>query len=70
MPRFHFPIVDGTTLRDPVGIELKNDDEAKRHAESVAHHVSNLGHQKQRNVLAEREDGTEVHKAPVRKDPT
>jgi hypothetical protein len=70
MPRFHFPIVDGTTLHDPVGTELKDDEAARKHAESIARHVSNIGHKKQRNVLAEREDGSEVHKAPVQKAST
>jgi hypothetical protein len=68
MPKFHFPITDGTTLPDPTGIELKDDEAARKHAESIASEVSSLGHKKQRNVVAEREDGTEVHKAPVPKD--
>jgi hypothetical protein len=54
--------------RRPRRPSLKDDEEAKKHAESIARHVSNIGHEKQRNVLAEREDGTEVHKAPVHKD--
>jgi hypothetical protein len=65
MPKFHFPIVDGTRLEDPVGANLAGDKEAAKHAEDIARHVSNLGHKKQRHVLAIDEAGTEVHKADV-----
>ncbi|MGM4896082.1 DUF6894 family protein [Tardiphaga robiniae] len=39
MPRYHFPSVDGTKLVDPVGLELQNDEQAKRQAELIAKHV-------------------------------
>lgn len=65
MPRFHFPIVDGTRLDDPVGIELPNAEGARQHAENIARHLPDLG--KDRNVLAIGEDGEEVHKVPVSK---
>jgi len=29
MPRFYFPIIDGTRLDDPTGIELPDTDAAK-----------------------------------------
>jgi len=31
MPKYHFPIVDGTKLSDPTGVSLRNDKEAKDH---------------------------------------
>ena len=68
MPRFHFPIVDGITLDDPVGIELKSEAEAGKHAESIADHVSNIGHKKPRTVLAIDENGVQIHRAPVKND--
>jgi len=65
MPRFHFPIVDGTTLNDPVGIELPTAERAKQHAENIARHLLDLG--KDRNVLAIGEDGDEIHRVAVNK---
>ena len=68
MPKFHFPIVDGTRLDDPVGVELPNKARAAEHAETIARHMSNLGHKTQRNVVALDDEGLEVHKAPVRRN--
>jgi hypothetical protein len=68
MPRFHFPIVDGTRLDDPVGVVLSNKTKAAEHAETIARHVSNLGHKKRRNVLALDEEGREVHKVAVQRN--
>ena len=68
MPRFHFPIVDGTRLEDPVGIELTDNHAARQQAERIAKHVSNVGHRTQRKVLAIDETGEEIHKAPVTKE--
>jgi len=65
MPRFYFPIIDGTKLEDPVGVELPNTDGARQHAENIARHLLHLG--KDRNVLAIGEDGEEVHHVPVKK---
>jgi hypothetical protein len=67
MPRYHFPIVDGTRLEDPVGIDLKDDTEAGKHADAIARHVSDIGHKKPRNVIAIDDDGAEVHKSPVKR---
>lgn len=36
MPRFYFPIIDGTRLDDPTGIELPDTDAAKEHAHRIA----------------------------------
>lgn len=64
MPRFHFPIVDGTKLEDPVGIELRNSDHAKEQAELIARHIA-LTSRHTRNVVVEDDQGTEIHKEPV-----
>lgn len=67
MPRYHFPIVDGTKLVDPVGLELLNQEQAKKHAEVIARHVA-LVSPKPRNVVVEDEQGTEIHIEPVKPD--
>jgi hypothetical protein len=66
MPRFHFPIVDGTKLDDPFGIDLPNTEQARRHAENIARHLAGLN--KERIVIAINEDGDEVHKVRVEAD--
>lgn len=65
MPRYHFPIVDGTKLIDPVGVELHGPQEAKKEAKLIAVHIA-LGSTTPRNVIVEEDDGTEIHKEPVK----
>lgn len=68
MPRFHFPIVNGHRLEDPVGIELADSDAARSHARTIARHVGDVGNNTPRNVLAEDEHGDQVAKAAVKRD--
>jgi hypothetical protein len=68
MPRFHFPIVNGQRVEDPVGIELADDNAAKVQAVNIAHHIRKAMNGTQRNVLVENENGDKVGKAPVTKD--
>jgi hypothetical protein len=68
MPRFHFPIVDGTTLHDPVGIDLKNASEAKALAKSIAGQLRAVAPDTHRSVVAVDDDGNEIHKVPVQGD--
>lgn len=68
MPRFHFPIVNGHRLEDPVGVDLPDDDAARKHAKTIARHVADSGSKKPRNVVAEDERGAQVGKAAVQKD--
>lgn len=58
MPKFHFPIVNGQRLEDPVGIELADNEAAKVLAPNIARHVRSTDSGKQRNVLVENETGT------------
>lgn len=62
MPRFHFPIIDGTRLDDPLGIELPDAEEARKHAHRIA---SNMPTKNVRHVSVIDENGEEVHKVPV-----
>jgi hypothetical protein len=68
MPKFHFPIVDGVTLPDPVGIDLENSDQAKSHAKNIARHIALADPKRQRNVVVMDEDGEEVDRVSVRSD--
>jgi hypothetical protein len=68
MPRFHFPIVNGHRLEDPVGVELRDSDAARCHAKTIARHVSDVGNKTPRNVIAEDEHGGQVAKAAVKRD--
>ena len=36
MPKFHFEIVDGYKIEDPVGLDCKNEEQAKRVAQDIA----------------------------------
>ena len=65
MPRFHFPIVDGTKLDDLIGVELRNEEQAKKQAELIAHQLALIQASKDaRNLVVIDEDGDEVHKVP------
>jgi hypothetical protein len=56
MPKFHFPIVDGTKLDDPVGV-LKNKSQAKLHADAIAQFVVLISASSERTVVVIKEDG-------------
>jgi hypothetical protein len=64
MPRFHFPIVDGTKLPDPTGLELRDAAEAKAHSETIAKHLSLIG-KHSREVVVVDHHGDEIHRTPV-----
>lgn len=66
MPKYHFPIVDGTKLEDPVGIELPDTAAARQHAERVAEYVESTRPRKPRTVIAVDDSGEELHRAPVK----
>lgn len=61
MPRYHFPIIDGTRLDDSVGIEFPDEDAARKHADTIAAHMP----PSDRRVLVENSDGEEVHSVSV-----
>jgi hypothetical protein len=64
MPRFHFPIIDGIRLDDPVGIEFPNEEAAREHANIIAGHMPASN----RRIAVENSDGKEVHSVTVDKD--
>lgn len=67
MPRYHFEIIDGFKLEDPVGLECKSDDQAKQVAEDIARQiVIDVGENCARKVVVVDDDGSEIYKAPIK----
>jgi hypothetical protein len=67
MPRFHFDIVDGVEIKDPVGMEC-SEDQAKQAAQSIARQIAiDVGTRHARKVVVVDEQGLQVHEEPVQK---
>ena len=64
MPRFYFPIIDGTRLDDLTGVELADGDAAKQHANLIALHMPSSH---SRHICVLDADGNELHKVHVGK---
>jgi hypothetical protein len=68
MPIFHFDIADGVRLEDPVGLDCKNENDARKTADLIAHQIAidlNDGRQG-RCVVVIDEAGSEIYKAEVK----
>jgi hypothetical protein len=66
MPRFHFEIVDGITIEDPVGMDCKSEAQAIEVARSIARQIElDVKNNGVRNVLVKTDDGQDVHQEPV-----
>lgn len=66
MPQFHFEIVDGYKIEDPVGMDLKSKDQAKTLANDIARQIAiDVGAAAARNVVGIDDEGDEVYKAPI-----
>jgi hypothetical protein len=67
MPRFHFDIIDGVEIRDPVGMDC-SEDEAKQAARSIARQIAiDVGTRHARKIVVVDEHGAKVHEEPVQK---
>jgi hypothetical protein len=68
MPIFHFDIADGVRLEDPVGLDCKNEHDARKTADLIARQIAiDLdGDGEDRAVVVVDEAGTEIYKAPVK----
>jgi hypothetical protein len=67
MPRFHFDIVDGVEIRDPVGMDC-SEDQAKQVARSIARQIAiDVGTRHARKIVVVDEGGAKVHEEPVQK---
>lgn len=66
MPRFHFEIVDGVEVSDPVGT-VCTENQAKQHAKDIAEQIAiDMGTEHRRNVVVKDDSGAEIHKVPVK----
>jgi hypothetical protein len=68
MPIFHFDIADGVRLEDPVGLDCRNETDAKRTAELIARQIAvdlDDGNE-DRSVVVVDESGSEIFKTPVK----
>jgi hypothetical protein len=67
MPRYHFEIIDGFKLEDPVGLECKNGNQAKQIAEDIARQIAaDLGKNYARKIVVVDENGLEIYKALIK----
>jgi len=68
MPIFHFDIADGVRLEDPVGLDCRNETEAKKTADLIARQIAiDLDDgRKGRCVVVVDEAGSEIYQAEVK----
>jgi len=66
MPKFHFEIVDGYKIEDPVGMDLKSKDQAKTLAKDIARQIAiDVGAAAARKVVVIDDEGEEIYNAPI-----
>ena len=71
MPKYHFEIVDGYRLEDPVGLDLPGDDQAKTVAHDIAKQIAiDIASDSTRNVVVVDDAGAEVYKTPIKEEGT
>jgi hypothetical protein len=67
MPRYYFEVVDGTTLKDPSGLDCRDALDAEAKAKIIAHQVATdappVSHP--RRIAIVDEDGNQVSSVPV-----
>jgi hypothetical protein len=67
MPKYHFEIVDGFRLEDPVGVDCVNDAEAKSVAQDIARQIAvDIVSAGDRNVVVVDANGAEVYQTAIR----
>jgi hypothetical protein len=65
MPKFHFEIIDGYKIEDPVGLDCKSTEQAKEIAVNIAKQIAvDIGPEVARRMVDD--DGTEIYKVPVK----
>jgi hypothetical protein len=67
MPIFHFDIADGVRLEDPVGLDCKNESDAKKTDDMIARQIAiDLeGEREPRTVVVIDEAGSEIYQTAV-----
>jgi hypothetical protein len=67
MPIFHFDIADGVRLEDPVGLDCRNESDAKKTADMIARQIAiDVTDGEHRAVVVVDEAGVEIYKAEVK----
>jgi uncharacterized protein DUF6894 len=68
MPIFHFDIADGVRLEDPVGLECRNDNDAKKTADLIARQIAIdvVDGLEDRAVVVVDEAGSEIYTTPIK----
>jgi hypothetical protein len=68
MPIFHFDIADGVRLEDPIGLDCRNENDARKTADLIARQIAlDLDADgEERAVIVIDEAGSEIYKAPVK----
>ena len=67
MPRFYFEIVGGFTIEDPVGLDCKNEEQAKQVAEDIARQiVIDVGENPARKIVVLDESGSPVYGGSIK----
>jgi hypothetical protein len=68
MPIFHFDIDDGIRLEDPVGLDCKSENDARKTADLIARQIAIdvADDDHGRSVVVVDETGSEIYKTRVR----
>jgi hypothetical protein len=68
MPIFHFDIADGLRLEDPVGMDCKTENDARKTADLIARQIAldGIDHGEERSVVVIDETGSEIYTVPVK----
>ena len=66
MPRFHFEIVNGIRIEDPVGLFCKSEDQAKQVARDIARQIAiDVQNSGVRKVVVTTDEGLSIYETPV-----
>ncbi len=67
MPKYHFEIVDGFRLEDPVGLDCSDDTQAGDVAKNIAHQIAvDIAGDCDRKVVVIDDNGDEVYKTKIK----
>ena len=67
MPRYHFEIVDGYRIEDPVGLDCKSEQQARQVADDIARHiVIDVGPTAARKVVVIDGEGAQIYQARLK----
>lgn len=71
MPKYHFEIIDGFRLEDPIGQDCSSEAQAKTVAKDIARQIAEdiRRDDQDRTVVVLDDDGAEVCKTPIGHDP-